>query len=222
MFCRNCGSETNSNSGFCINCGCNLNGESIVNPYDINQSTYVNNSQVYYTIKPVFNWMYKFLQHAWKWIFVALYIGYTFEFTRYGIDPDTFRFVYEEITLLELYPIPILFGTIAVIFIHLFIEKMQYNKIEYNFWGDRVTYKDGFLNISEKELKYKFVREVSMSKNIIERIFNLGTIRIYTNASSGGGYRKHSGDGSNGIVLHCVGNVEERLAEVKSLIDTAV
>lgn len=41
-----------------------------------------------------------------------------------------------------------------------------------------------FLNKEIKKIKYKNIREITMNKNILERIFNIGTITIFTNAST--------------------------------------
>jgi len=77
------------------------------------------------------------------------------------------------------------------------------------------------LNKEEKELKYKYVREVTMNQNIFERLFNIGTIKIFTNASSGGyPTRRHNNmQGKNGIYIHCVENVKEQYETIKGIID---
>ena len=73
----------------------------------------------------------------------------------------------------------------------------------------------------EKELKYKYIREVTMSQNIIERLFGIGKIKVFTNASSGmnNGAYGNSMRNRNGIQIHCVENVEEQYKKVKELID---
>ena len=119
--------------------------------------------------------------------------------------------------------IGITLGIIAIyIIIKMIFEKIQYDHYEYNFYNTKVEYIDGFLNKEEKELKYKYVREVTMNQNIIERLFKLGTIRIFTNASSG--YNSaYGGNNSmrnrNGIYIHCVTNVKEKYETIKEIID---
>ena len=61
-----------------------------------------------------------------------------------------------------------------------------------------------------------------MSQNIFERIFSIGTIKLFTNASSGVGYGagKHNGmAGKNGIQIHCVTNTKEQYKKIKEIID---
>ena len=65
MFCRNCGSEINDGSVFCIKCGHDLRQANVTDK-DV-QKTYYNEAQdtskIYATIKPTFNWIYKFFQN---------------------------------------------------------------------------------------------------------------------------------------------------------------
>jgi uncharacterized membrane protein YdbT with pleckstrin-like domain len=105
--------------------------------------------------------------------------------------------------------------------IKLIFENMQYKHYEYNFYNTKLEYIDGFLNKEEKELKYKYIREVTMSQNIIERLFGIGKIKVFTNASSGmnNGAYGNSMRNRNGIQIHCVENVAEQYKKVKELID---
>ena len=63
-----------------------------------------------------------------------------------------------------------------------------------------------------------------MSQGIIERIFGLGTIKIFTNASSGGSSnRNHSAMiNKNGVTVHCVTNVKEHYNVIKKIIDECI
>lgn len=222
MFCKNCGSEINEGTAFCTNCGHELRQTNVMD--NSAQKTYYNEAQdtskIYASVKPTFNWLYKFFQKGWEWALVALYIGFSFEFEVMSLDTESFRFNYETLSLLELYPFQLILGTLLAIFIHMVLDKMQYNKIQYDFYIDRVEYKDGFLNVSQKELKYKFIREVTMTKSIIERMFNLGTIHLYTNASSGMRRGRHNASGGNGLALHCISDIEQVLPQIKKLIDS--
>ena len=72
----------------------------------------------------------------------------------------------------------------------------------------------------EKQLKYEHIREVTMSQNIIERMFGIGRIRLYTNASSAfNKSRNHKQTGKNGIDIHCVANIKDQYKMVKDLLD---
>lgn len=208
MFCKNCGTEISEETRFCPKCGTEISGEKSQKSNGIKED-----GTVKFQLKPKFNWGYKILTTVgvilFWFVIIALYmIG------------DL-----EEIAIVWLFTssIPMIVVAIVVIYvaIKLFFEKKQYDALEYNFYSTKVEYIDGFLNKEEKELKYKYIREVTMSQSIIERIFRIGTIKIFTNASSGTTYNnKHSNmNGKNGLSIHCVENVKEQYQKVKELID---
>lgn len=205
MFCKNCGAEINEEARFCPKCGSDKQGETKAN------KKVVEDNKIKKQIKLEFNWPYKIITTFGT---ALVYIFIVFCYILADL-PDELIFVYPIIFLVVI--------GIAVLYvgIKLILGKMQYNDLEYNFYNTKVEYKDGFLNKEEKELKYKYIREVTMTQNILERIFNIGTIRIFTNASSGGyGYgRNHNMRGKNGIFLHCVKNVKEEYNQVKQIID---
>lgn len=115
----------------------------------------------------------------------------------------------------------LMFGfALAVCIVATFFRKIQYSKTNYEFLKTKVEYVDGFFNQEEKEVKYKYIREVVMTQNIFERMFGLGCIRLYTSASSAiSTANEHSQTGKNGIMIHCVKNVKENYKIIKELID---
>ena len=205
MFCKNCGAEMADEAQFCPKCGASKEGEVKKSNVDVKED-----NTVQFQLKPKFNWGYKLLGTVGVALFWVIIIA---------------CYLIEELEeLLILFPsIPIIVLAIIVIYIagKLIFEKMQYDDLEYNFYKTKAEYKDGFLNKEEKELKYKYIREVTMTQSIIERIFRIGTIRIFTNASSGGVYNnKHNNMyGKNGLAIHCVENVKEQYKKVKEIID---
>ncbi len=107
------------------------------------------------------------------------------------------------------------FGAIFIVVALLFgisyiFTKKQYDNYSYDFYKTKVIYRDSFLNVSEKEVKYKYIREVTMRQTIIQRIFNIGNIVLFTNAETGVG---------NGICIVNVQNVQEIYKKIKSTID---
>lgn len=204
MFCKNCGAEINDDARFCPKCGSDKQGETKVS------KKVVEDNQIKKQIKLEFNWPYKIIT-TFGTALVYLFI--------------VFCYVLGDVPELLLISPMVSLGIVGVavlyVVIKLVLGKMQYNDLEYNFYATKVEYKDGFLNKEEKELKYKYIREVTMTQNILERIFNIGTIRIFTNASSGGyGYGgNHNMKGKNGIFIHCVKNVKEEYSQVKEIID---
>ena len=211
MFCKKCGTEMNDDARFCPKCG-----------FDTQSSTeevkneVIENDEIKYQLKPKFHVGYKLITNFFS---AALYI------VLFGLiilgDVD------EDITVttdIWSYIAGIAVGILIIyIIIKMIFEKIQYNHFEYNFYNTKIEYIDGFLNKEEKELKYKHIREVSLRQNILERLFNIGTIRIFTNASSG--YATNGNHGSmrslNGLQIHCVDNPKEQYEKVKALIDNS-
>ena len=189
MFCKSCGEKLNLNSNFCTKCGTKVNNlEKVV----------IEDNKIKYQIKPNFNLMYKLI----------------FDFGMITVFVIILTFLLGLLIISKNAPGAIALAMliiliITIVTIRLAIEHTAYNNYHYNFYKTKMEYKDGFLDKIQKELKYKHVREVVMSETFVERIFGIGTITIYTNASS---FR-------NGIFIHCVKNVEEQYKIIKQIID---
>lgn len=202
MFCKNCGAEINDDARFCPNCGYDKEGGVAPKAKKAEED-----NEVKLHVTPTFNLPYKLICSIGRAFLYFLLIVYFL--TGYEL-------------LIEF---PIIFwgiiGVLAVyVIIHLVLEKMQYNDLQYDFYATKIEYKDGFLNKEEKELKYKYIREVTLNKSIIERMFNMGTIRLFTNASSGMVNNKnHKAAGKNGIYIHCVKDAQEQYKKIKEIID---
>lgn len=207
MFCKKCGTEMSEDARFCPKCGFDTQGENA-------EKKVIEDKEVEYQVKPTFKVVYKLLVNFSRAILYAFIICIGFldaldEESIFNIEGTGSKALL--ITIIAI---------IAYTIIKMIFEKIQYNYYEYNFYKTKVEYKDGFLNKEEKELKYKYVREVTMTQNIIERLFKIGTIRIFTNASNGynGGTDRNNGMG-NGIYIHCVTDVKEKYEKIKNIID---
>lgn len=203
MFCKNCGTEMNDTDKFCLRCGYARIGE------QTQKSEIIEDNRIRFQLKPKFEILYQLLSN----------IGYAFlyMFCICCLITNLYKLWFE-------YPSTLLI-TVVIMVIYvigkMIFGKMQYDDLEYNFYATKVEYKDGFINKEEKELKYKYVREVTMSQNILERFCGIGTIKIFTSASSGGDSGRNHGsmNGRNGLYIHCVGNVQEQYRIIKEIID---
>ncbi|MBR5227395.1 MAG: PH domain-containing protein [Clostridia bacterium] len=206
MFCKYCGTELSDTAKFCHKCG-NALGE--VQEKKIET---VKENVLKLNLVPTFKFSYKFFNNFFKVLGMVFFMIFYISVEFFYIFDKNIKNVYL-----------IAFAAVLVIsLIKTFIDKLQYDKLEYKFYTDYIEYKDGFVNKEEKELKYKYVREITMSRGIIERIFGLGTINIFTNASSGyyNGRNNHGGMNTrNGIHIHCVANVNEEYRKIRQIID---
>ncbi|MBR3887766.1 MAG: PH domain-containing protein [Clostridia bacterium] len=208
MFCKNCGNQLNDDAAFCNNCGTPVGdvGVSFVQE----SKKVVDDGQVKVVLQPTFIGGYQLIMMIWNIFLTMLFLGVFLLDLGYIFR----RFPFWGFVIVFIVTI---WHIVAMLF-----KKAQYNKIRYNFYNTKVEYVDGFLNKEEKEVKYKYIREVTMTQNVVERFFGIGCIRLYTNASSAVSTSgRHSQTGKNGIVIHCVKNLKENLSAVKALIDAA-
>lgn len=189
MFCEKCGSKLDTNSIFCANCGTKVNNQDSTNKA-------INDSTIILTVKPTFKFIYQFLP-SFIVCLIILFIPFI-------------SLIYTNITTFLLLTLFLVIFFTIILSIILVITKKQYDSYTYNFYKTKVIYIDSFLNISEKEVKYKYIREVTMTQTFIQRLFNIGTIWLYTNAESGL---------NNGIRIISVENVSDVYNKIKSTIN---
>jgi membrane protein YdbS with pleckstrin-like domain len=72
------------------------------------------------------------------------------------------------------------FGVPAVAY---FGKKLNYSRTEYRFYPDRLEFEEGFFSINKKVIKFRDIKEVTLRKGILQRIYGLGTIYLATLAT---------------------------------------
>lgn len=193
MFCVNCGSKLADDAVFCSTCGTKVEDVRKVEVKNSKAEDSFDDNHVNFIVKPTFNFLYEFLPLFWLIVF-ALIIGLCV--FMFSVEIGTFF----TVTLLAILLIGI---TVYAIW-----TKKTYEKVEYCFYNTKVIFKDTFINISEKEIKYKHIREISLRQSFLQRMFGIGNIVLYTNAESGI---------SNGLTLMCIQNVNEVYKKVKEI-----
>ena len=169
MFCEKCGTQLPDEAKFCTNCGKHI----LDSNNELKQTKKIVDNEIQLKVKPTYSFGYMALPSLLIYIFIiaiTLLIFGSIEF-----------FTGLVITFISI----IIFGSIWGI--QVAINKKQYKNYTYDFYKTKVIYKDSFLNVSEKEVKYKYIREVTMRQTFIQRYFNLGNIVLYTNAETGFG-----------------------------------
>lgn len=190
MFCEKCGTKLPDDASFCTNCGASLSGG------EVKTKEKIVDNEVQLNVKPTFKIGYMIIPYVITYIILVACIALPFMAIESGATVTV--------------ALVILLITAVIFAIASFFSKKQYANYSYDFYKTKVIYKDSFLNVSEKEVKYKYIREVTMRQTIIQRIFNLGTIILFTNAETGVG---------NGINIINVENVQEVYKNVKNIID---
>lgn len=189
MFCEKCGKQLSDTASFCDNCGASVNTTK-------NTAKNIQDTDILLRVKPNFKFSYMILPSYICWGVIILILG-----LMLGIGSMEAGL---SIIILGFIILSLILGIKAI------IKKKQYNNYYYDFYKTKVIFRDSFLNLSEKEVKYKYIREITMNQTFIQRFFNLGNIILFTNAETGFG---------NGIFIINVENSQEVYKKIKTLIE---
>ena len=101
-------------------------------------------------------------------------------------------------------------------FIYVAYKIKTYEASQYIFTNDRVDYSESFLNQEEKELTYSRVIEVIHKRNVLQRLFGIGSIILQTQATSYD--TKHN---TSGIRIPDLLESKKKYNEVKAIVRKA-
>lgn len=191
MFCEKCGTKLSDTAEFCTNCGAHI---SFSKEEQKETSKKIVDDEIQLHVKPTYKFGYMALPSLITYAALIIIMGIIF-----GTADSIIGIVATVILFLILS---------LILGIQVTINKKQYENYTYDFYKTKVIYKDSFLNVSEKEVKYKYIREVTMRQSFIQRYFNLGNIILFTNAETGLG---------NGIFIRNISDVGETYKKVKEI-----
>jgi len=122
----------------------------------------------------------------------------------------------------------VLFGAIAFLgfpLVAYFGKKLNYARTEYKFSDDRLEFEEGFFNVTEKVIKFRDVKEVTLRKNFFQRMYDLGTVYLATDAT--GSCRPNifnalgfGNVSASGIGVVDIPNPDETFERVRRIVDT--
>jgi uncharacterized membrane protein YdbT with pleckstrin-like domain len=122
----------------------------------------------------------------------------------------------------------ILFGGIAFFGIPIvtyFGKKLNYSRTEYRFYDDRLEFEEGFFTLNKKVIRYKDIRETTLRKGILQRIYGLGSVylaTLATGSSRGPSVFSTLGFGNvsaSGITVRDVQTPDEIYDKIRALVD---
>ena len=190
MFCEKCGAKLEDDALFCTKCGTKI-GEA----NNVKQET-VDDNEVKLKVKPKFKFWYIMFSTIISFLICVLMVV---------IPASTAG---PEVALGLLVILFVFFALIVGIIV--FFKSKQYKHLTYDFYATKVIFEDSFLNLAQKEVKYKYIREVTMRQSFVQRWFNIGNIILYTNAETGMG---------NGIQIINVENVHDVYKQIKEIVN---
>jgi uncharacterized membrane protein YdbT with pleckstrin-like domain len=120
------------------------------------------------------------------------------------------------------------FGAVAFVAIPLvayFGKWLNYSRTEYRFFDDHLEFEEGFFSINKKVIRFRDVKEVTMRKGILQRIYGLGTIYLATLATgSSPSFRPFTALGfgnisGSGISVRDIGDPDATFDKIRQLVD---
>lgn len=191
MFCERCGTQLPDGTAFCANCGASTTGES-----KKVATEKIPDTEIQLRVKPTFKFGYMVLPSIIVGGIIILIFSLMIGLMNVGVGLGIFLFCFIIMAI--------------ILAIKTAINKKQYDNFCYDFYKTKVIYTDSFLNRSEKEVKYRYIREVTMRQTFFQRFFGIGSIILFTNAETGYG---------NGIYIMSVESVQDVYRDIKSIID---
>ena len=190
MFCEKCGAKLEDDALFCTKCGAKV-GAGVTNHQEK-----VEDNEVKLKVKPKFKFWYMMFPTVCLFLMFALMVVLPIGISEPEVGVGLFFMFFA------------IFDVITGIIV--FFKSKQYKHLTYDFYATKVIFEDSFLNLAKKEVKYKYIREVTMRQSFVQRWFNIGNIILYTNAETGIG---------NGIQIINVENVHDIYKQIKDIVN---
>ena len=95
-----------------------------------------------------------------------------------------------------------------------FFTKEMYKRAHFKILEDRVEYFRDFVTLRITDLKYKNVKEMTLTQGPLQKVFGLGTILLQSHASP----QSYKG-GSSGLKIYNIENPKEVFSFLKKKID---
>ena len=191
MFCEKCGTKLEDDAVFCTNCGAKIGEENSV------KTEKIEDNEIKLKVKPKFKFWYMMFPTIIIFLVTILVV-----ILPIGVSADA------DIALGLFFVFFVIFA--FIVGISVLIKSKQYKHLTYDFYNTKVIFEDSFLNLAQKEVKYKYIREVTMRQSFVQRWFNIGNVILYTNAETGIG---------NGIQIINVENVHEIYKQIKEIVN---
>jgi len=104
-------------------------------------------------------------------------------------------------------------------------KRLNYSRTEYRFYPDRLEFDEGFFSINKKVIKFRDVKETTLRKGILQRIYGLGSIYLATLAT---GSTRNSNPftalgfgnvSASGVIVRDIQDPDGTFEKVRQLVD---
>jgi len=107
-------------------------------------------------------------------------------------------------------------------------KKLNYDRTEYRFYPDRLEFDEGFFTVNKKVIMFRDVKETSLRKGILQRIYGLGSIYLATLATGSTGTTNpfvalgFGNVSASGIVVRDISDPDGTFEKVRQLVDAQI
>lgn len=180
MYCNQCGKQIPDQSAFCNYCGNKILTAS-TNEVHNHQNERLND-QLLYSYKPTFHSGYMVKKLIPLFLFFSFFFSILVTIVRgiLLIDNDPFSSGYDHPFRVGNIFWGLFLSFIVCIVVGYPVMKKRYENANFLFYQDRMEYIDGYFNFNKKQIYYKNILEISMSQNVFQRNYGIGSIVLTT------------------------------------------
>jgi uncharacterized membrane protein YdbT with pleckstrin-like domain len=106
-----------------------------------------------------------------------------------------------------------------------FGKKLNYSRTDYRFYPDHLEFEEGFFSTNRKVIRFRDVKEVTLHRDIFQRLYGLGSIYLATLATgSSQNFNPFMAFGfgnvsASGVSVRDIREPDETFEEIRRLID---
>ncbi len=102
----------------------------------------------------------------------------------------------------------------------IFLRLMNLNATRYVFFASKAEFYEGFLAISQRNVRYEKITDYVLHKSVWDRMFGTGTIKLITAGHEGAPayYGSYGAAMGGGLVLRFVEHPDEVFAKIEELV----
>ena len=113
---------------------------------------------------------------------------------------------------------------ISFVIIKTIFDKKHMHNIEYNFYKDKIEYKDNLFSNEHKTVRYEAIKKVVLKQSFLEKFFNIGRIILSNDISflSALAYARNQESAyilKQGMYISHIGDVQDKYNMVKKIIE---